>query len=277
MQRFDGIRRFGTTCGLVAAMAAVLALGATPARAQGTSAWDGVYTDAQAARGKAAYERGCQSCHAAAGAGGFGITYSGTALKGQRFLQGWEGELLALFKYAGSPPPGSTLGQFEQRHGDSDTPRGSKDPLTETDYVDVIAYLFQLNGLPAGATELKAADMATVRFGEKVAQPLPNFSLAQAVGCLTQAADKSWVLSSATLRRARNGEPSTPSELKAVDGKPLGALTIALKDIYPDPDTVITPEEHAGHKIQAKGIFMKDPKGDLINVNALEMVGTGCK
>ncbi len=274
MQRFDWI---GTTCAFAAAVAATVAFSATPAHAQGKAAWDGVYTDAQAARGKAVYEKSCQSCHAAAGAGGFGITYSGTALKGQKFLQAWDDDLATLFRYAGSPPPGSTLGQFDQRHGDSDTPRGSKDPLTEADYVDVIAYIFQLNGLPAGTTELKASDMLTVRFGEKERQPLPNFSLAQTVGCLTQAPDKTWTLTSATLRRARNGEPSKPSELKAVDGKPLGTLTLALKDVYPDPDTVITPDEHAGHKVQAKGIYMKEAKGDQINVNALEMVSATCK
>jgi hypothetical protein len=84
------------------------------------------------------------------------------------------------------------------------------------------------------------------------------------------------MLTSSDLRRARSADPSKPSELKTADGKPLGNLTIQLMDIYPDPDTVITPEQHAGHKVQAKGIFMKDPKGDRINVNVLEMVGTSC-
>ncbi|MGE0393648.1 MAG: c-type cytochrome [Vicinamibacterales bacterium] len=250
----------------------------TGLRAADRTVWDGVYTEAQAARGKAAYEKGCQSCHAAAGGGGFGITYSGTALKGQRFVQTWEGDLAGLAAYAMSPPPGSTLSQKEQRHGDSDEPRGAKDPLTPADYVDVIAYLFQLNGFPAGQTELAAGDMRTVTLREKEPQPLPNFSLARSVGCLTQQPDKSWALTNATPpRRSRDGEPSKPSELKGLTGQPPGTATIALMDIYPDPDTVITPEEHAGHRVQAKGIYMKDDKGVRININVLEMVDTTCR
>ncbi|MGE3405118.1 MAG: hypothetical protein AB7K63_21200, partial [Vicinamibacterales bacterium] len=60
-------------------------------------------------------------------------------------------------------------------------------------------------------------------------------------------------------------------------GQPPGTATIALMDIYPDPDTVITPEEHAGHRVQAKGIYMKDDTGVRININVLEMVDTTCR
>lgn len=240
--------------------------------------WDGVYTEAQAARGKVAYEKGCQACHAANGAGGFGITYSGTALKGQRFVQTWENDLTGLAAYAMSPPPGSTLAQKEQRHGDSDAPRGGKDPLSAADHVDVLAYLFQLNGFPAGAAELTADGLGSIVLREQSPQPLPNFSLARSVGCLVQQPDKSWALTKATApRRSRDGEPSKASELKALAPQPLGANTVTLMDIYPDPDTVLTPEEHAGHKVQAKGIYMKDDKGVRINVNVLEMVGQSCQ
>lgn len=257
---------------------ATLAWVATGLRAADRTVWDGVFTEAQATRGKAAYEKGCQSCHSAGGGGGFGITYSGTALKGQRFVQTWEGDLPGLVAYAMSPPPGSTLSQKEQRHGDSDAPRGAKDPLSAADYVDVIAYLFQLNGFPAGQAELTAADTRAIVLREKEPQPLPNFSLARAVGCLTQQPDKSWALTAATApRRSRDGEPSKPAELKALEPRPLGTATLSLMDIYPDPDTVLTPEEHAGHKVQAKGIYMKDDKGVRINVNVLELVGTACR
>lgn len=268
-------RRFAT----LAAVAAVTSLLALPSlRAADRTVWDGVYTEAQAGRGKVAYEKGCQSCHAAAGGGGFGITYSGTALKGQRFVQTWEDDLLGLVAYAMSPPPGSTLSQKEQRHGDSDAPRGAKDPLTPGDYIDVMAYLFQLNGFPTGMAELTTANMASIQLREKEPQPLPNFSLARSVGCLTRQADKSWALTTATPpRRSRDGEPSKPSELKALEPRPAGGATIALMDIYPDPDTVVTPEEHAGHKVQAKGIYMKDDKGVRINVNVLELVSPTCR
>jgi len=253
------------------------ALAAPVARAADRTVWDGVYTEAQATRGKAAYEKGCQSCHSAGAGGGFGITYSGTALKGQRFVQTWQDDLLGLVAYAMSPPPGSTLSQKEQRHGDSDAPRGAKDPLSAGDYVDVMAYLFQLNGFPAGTSELTVDGMASITLQEKEPQPLPNFALARSVGCLTQQADKAWALTAATSpRRSRDGEPSKPSEIKALESRPLGKATIVLMDIYPDPDTVLTPDEHAGHKVQAKGILMKDDQGARINVNVLELVGTTC-
>lgn len=264
------------TLAFVTALLCMLAVPTT--RAADRTVWEGVYTGAQADRGKAAYEKGCQSCHSAAGAGGFGITYSGTALKGQRFVQTWEDDILGLVAYAMSPPPGSTLSQKEQRHGDSDAPRGAKDPLTAGDYVDVIAYLFQLNGFPAGATELATGNMASVQIREKEPQPLPNFSLARSVGCLTQQPDKSWALTAATSpRRSRDGEPSKPTELKALEPRPAGTATVSLMDVYPDPDTVLTPDEHAGHKVQAKGIYMKDGTGVRINVNVLELVGTTCR
>jgi S-disulfanyl-L-cysteine oxidoreductase SoxD len=245
--------------------------------AQGRFAWDGVFTAAQASRGKAAYERGCQSCHGAEGAGGFGITYSGTALKGQRFVQTWEDDLIGLQKYVFSPPPGSSLGQFEQKHGDSDSPRGAKDPLSETDKIDVIAYLLQLNGFAVGNQELTLAAIPTIKLQEKEPQPLPNFSLARAVGCLTKSGDDTWSVTNTKVRRARDGEPSKPADLAVAAAAPAGTDTILLMEIYPDPDTVITPSEHVGHKVQAKGIFMKDPKGDRISVNTLEMVGPTCK
>ena len=266
------------TLGMAMALAAGWLVGAASLSAQGKTVWDGVYTAAQAARGKTAYEKGCQSCHAAEGNGGFGITYSGTKLKEQRFVQTWEDDLVGLFKYASSPPPGSVLGMMDQRHGDSDAPRGAKDPLTAQDHVDVIAYLFELNGFPAGSTELTADAMGTIALQEKQKQPLPNFALARAVGCLQQGPDKVWTLTKAAApKRARDGEPSKPSELKSADTKPMGDQTIQLMDLVPDPDTVITPEEHVGHKVQAKGIWMTDAKGTRINVNVLEMVSGTCK
>lgn len=268
---------FRSAAGALLAVAVVALLQAAT-HAADRSVWDGAYTDAQATRGKAAYEKGCQACHAAAGAGGFGITYSGTALKGQRFVQTWENDLTGLLAYAMSPPPGSTLSQKEQKHGDSSQPRGSQDPLTPADYLDVVAYLFQLNGFPAGTAELTADTAATTVIREKEPQPLPNFSLARAVGCLTRQSGTSWALTTATEpKRARDGEPSKPSELKALQTRTLGTATVTLMDVYPDPDTVLTPEEHAGHKVLAKGIYMKDEKGVRLNVNTLEMVGTACQ
>src|SRR5438552_13812140 len=50
------------------------------------SVWDGVYTAAQATRGKAQYDSKCGSCHGADLSGRIG-----QALKGDVFLRGWNG------------------------------------------------------------------------------------------------------------------------------------------------------------------------------------------
>jgi mono/diheme cytochrome c family protein len=95
------------TCGVCTVVA--IALAAAALVAADKTVWDGVYTAAQAARGKTAYDKGCSSCHLPELQGGFGTTYSGTALKGQRFVQTWEDALTGLYKYVLSPPSGQRV------------------------------------------------------------------------------------------------------------------------------------------------------------------------
>ena len=115
------------------------AIGAVPAlTAQGVTprtVWDGVYTQVQAARGKAAYEAQCAFCHQ-------------SDLRGQGFAPGliedtftsrWQdgnlGDLLTIVK--------ATMPQ--------DKPESLPDPT----YADIVAYLLQANKYPAGQGELK--------------------------------------------------------------------------------------------------------------------------
>jgi len=39
----------------------------------------------------------------------------------------------------------------------------------------------------------------------------------------------------------------------------------------------INPDAHKGHKMAAKGLLIKDPKGNRLNVTSLEMVAAACK
>ena len=73
-------------------LAAALAIGAalalpSPAAAQdgGRTVWDGVYSEAQAERGRTAYARHCASCHAADLSG----SLEARPLAGSRFMQDW--------------------------------------------------------------------------------------------------------------------------------------------------------------------------------------------
>ena len=77
-----------------------------------SSVWDGVYTAAQADRGKAAYARHCSRCH------GDDPANSRNPLSGDRFAEHWESRTLAdLFhRVRDTMPPGesSTVGASDK-------------------------------------------------------------------------------------------------------------------------------------------------------------------
>lgn len=88
---------------------------------------DGVYTAAQAARGKTTFTARCSACHEA------------ERFKGAEFIDGWAKEPLApLFEMMSSTMP-------------ADNPGG----LQPQEYGDVLAYILQINAYPTGADELK--------------------------------------------------------------------------------------------------------------------------
>ncbi len=86
---------------------------------------DGVYTDAQADRGKKAFDFSCTACH-------------DTDRFRAEFFDAWKNEPL--------------FGMFEMISGTmpADNPGG----LKPQDYADIIAYLLKVNTYPAGATDL---------------------------------------------------------------------------------------------------------------------------
>jgi S-disulfanyl-L-cysteine oxidoreductase SoxD len=97
-----------------------------------------LFTQPQADRGHAVYERACTSCH--------GADLNGDepgdvpALAGERFDHSWRGEpLQALFDKVSKTMPANRPGA-----------------LTPAEYADIIAYLLQANGLPSGPEELRA-------------------------------------------------------------------------------------------------------------------------
>lgn len=109
-------------------MAAIaLLLGATAARAQtpptqARTAWDSVYTAAQAARGDTAFHKICVACHAT------------MQFRGADFLAAWDGGTAKeLFELMRTQMP-------------LDNPGG----LLPDQYAEILAYLLQLNGFPPG-------------------------------------------------------------------------------------------------------------------------------
>lgn len=104
------------------------------------TASQGVYTAAQATRGKRIYEQECALCHGPR-------EFSGTA-----FLRRW-----------GNMPLGSLF-----VHIKNTMPQSAPGILTEAQTADVISYVLQLNGFPTGSSELPGVldELTQIRFQE---------------------------------------------------------------------------------------------------------------
>jgi S-disulfanyl-L-cysteine oxidoreductase SoxD len=102
--------------------------------AQQKTVWDGVYTEAQATRGQAAYEAECASCHQADFAGdGFAPGLAGT-----EFASAWND---------------LSVGDLYERIRQS-MPPSNPGAMPVAQKVDVLAYLLKGNKMPAGSAEL---------------------------------------------------------------------------------------------------------------------------
>lgn len=129
---------FGGVAAADVAAVAVTAADAGPA----ASVRDGVFTAAQAARGRLAYSGACAFCHGRRlnGAPDDPDMRSTPPLARARFLREWDGRsLAALFEYTRLTMP-------------EDNPAS----LTAAEYVDVIAYMLSVSGMPPGDDELPA-------------------------------------------------------------------------------------------------------------------------
>ncbi|MCH7892308.1 MAG: cytochrome c, partial [Gemmatimonadetes bacterium] len=106
-----------------------------------TSVWDGVFSEPQAIRGQEVYEGACGFCHGRRlnGAPDDPDMRSTPPLARARFLRIWDGRSLAtLFEYTRATMP-----------------ENNPNSLTEQEYVDVIAYMLTVGGMPAGGDELQ--------------------------------------------------------------------------------------------------------------------------
>jgi mono/diheme cytochrome c family protein len=212
--------------------------------------WSGVYTVAQAARGMAKYDNECSSCHG---------TGEAPTLTGDAFMRRWFGDSL-----------GAVL--TKMRSMPADAP-GS---LEDAEYVDIIAYVMQSTGFPAGSKELPSDPplLATIRVVEKdgSAATVPNFSLVQVIGCLTQGADSAWILVNGTEPvRSRESGDSDPAALNLSRTTPLGSQAFRLLD-YP----ILGRETYARHKVQVKGFLIRETDNQKLNVTSVQSLGETC-
>ena len=146
--------------------------------AKGPTVWDGVYTEAQAARATSVFGASCSNCHSLAPDG-----TGNRPLVGERFwqrnTQKSVGELLAFVSK--NMPNGAAAGS-----------------LPAATYNDLVALILKSNGLPAGTAELTPDAVASVQIVPKDGPgELPANTLVRVVGCLAKSGPD-WVLTSAT-------------------------------------------------------------------------------
>ena len=120
-------RRVFAVAGLVSA---AVALGAQTPR----TVWDGVYSEEQATRGEKVYADRCSRCHGDT----LGGVEAAPALTGTAFYSNWEGETLEAL----SDRIRTTM------------PQDKPGSLTRAQNADLLAYLLQVGGYPAGPAAL---------------------------------------------------------------------------------------------------------------------------
>src|SRR5438876_412976 len=77
-------------------------------------------------------------------------------------------------------------------------PADAPSSLSDNTYLDIVAYILQVNAFPAGRNELSADAIKSIRIeGKNGPEPAPNFALIRTVGCLAQGPDTAWVLADA--------------------------------------------------------------------------------
>ena len=214
----------------------------------GLSVWSGVYTPAQAARGQRVYAEQCQRCHGDDLAGN-----RASPLAGERFMDHWDAH---------------TLQQLFRRIRDT-MPPADAGTLSAADARDVVAYVLQKNGFPAGPTELAhgEGELSAVQItGKTGPTPLKTGAVVRVAGCLTQVREREWELTGAA-----EPEKTTLEATRQQEAVARGTRTIRLLNPFPNPAA------HAGHTVQAIGFLVRDAAVDAVNVVSLEMLSRSCE
>ncbi len=205
--------------------------------------WDGVYTEAQAARGATAFGQSCAGCHALAAEGK-------SPLVGEPFWKSFAQKTVGdLLEYVSA-----------------NMPNGNPGTLTESTYGDIVALMLKSNGFPAGTTELRRDTIANVRIVQKDGRTeLPSDALARVVGCLARSG-ADWVVT-----RATNPERAETVVSGSADAtRPLGNRTIPLKFVVTRLDPL------AGSRVAVSGLLIGDGGKDGINVTTVSRVAEKC-
>jgi mono/diheme cytochrome c family protein len=214
--------------------------------------WAGVYTAAQAERGRLVVQNHCAECHHEDLRGG-----EGPALAGPTFMLKWETH---------------SVERLFHKIRDTMPSRDSVD-VTEQQKLDTVAYILQQNGFPPGGAEL--ADMpgvlASMRLVPKdgPGPPRPG-ALVRAIGCLQETSANQWALTQSTEPQVTTLDPLTVADKQSAAAESPCTQTIELLNVFPSPTAL------KGHRALAKGLFIKTASGSRINVMSLESIAPEC-
>jgi quinoprotein glucose dehydrogenase len=256
MKRLPTFTMSRALLGCLAFWALTMSLEGVAVRAQeGRKIWDGVFTEAQAARGKPAFETSCGRCHNNEHAG----SERAPALKGDGFWAHWEND---------------SLDRLFTKIRDT-MPAGGIESVTDAGKLDILAYVLSKNGAAAGKDELSldggTLEQITIVRRGGAASGVSNFALVQVVGCLRPAsAGKGWTLTSASA-------PVVTKEEVAPSGATANA--VAFGTLQFDLASVLASHRaaaHAGQKVEARGLLYRSDTENVINLTSLQPLDQAC-
>src|SRR5688572_21397976 len=210
----------------------------------GRTVWDGVYTDAQAARATGIFSASCSNCHTLTSEGNRPLT-------GDKFWEGYTqktvGDLLSFVKT--NMPNGINAGT-----------------LPASTYNDLVALILKSNGFPAGKTEVAPETVADVQIIPKDGSgELPANTLVRVVGCLARSGSE-WTLTNATKPVRADKTQSDPADATVA----LGTGTMALKFVLTKLDAFV------GHRMSVAGMLIGVGGTGGLNVAVVSRVGETC-
>jgi hypothetical protein len=224
--------------------------------------WAGVYTEEQARRGLEAYSTSCARCHRLDLAGdeapirdGETFMSIGPALKGDTFFRRWGDE---------------DLNRLFLRIRDT-MPPSFQAILDDNAKLDVLAYLLQANGFPAGSRELTLNDddLERIRILRNVVSDVavPSFRRVELVGCVLQGPNGSWMLA------ADAGFPPGPDGGRRPEkssSRSAQAETYLLVNALPFKPS-------ADQRVVVEGLVYREGQDRRLNVASLQMIETQCR
>jgi mono/diheme cytochrome c family protein len=241
----SNVQRTCLCLGMVLLLAAAggLRMSAQAGGARNRTVWDGVYTEAQAARATGTFNQVCSNCHTLAAQGN-------KPLSGEKFWEGFTqktvGDLLTYVK--------------------TNMPNGNGGSLSPSTYNDLVALILKSNGFPTGTGEVSLETVADVQIIPKDGPgELPANVLARVVGCLSKDGSD-WVLTNATAPERIDKTGAGPNDAT----KPLGNKSFTLKFVL----TRLDP--YVGQRMSASGMLLGTGGTDGINVTTVSRVAETC-